>query len=348
VGLAVAGTADGPTPQAWPGARADAVSTPACLSILRTPEGDRRSLAAIWRRVSPSLLRGDDAGLRARIAHGPAEALALGTRVGQPGAHALHDHLAFELGKGADDVEEQPAHGRGGVDGLGMADEVHAEVAELLQRRNQCAEGAREAVVLPDQHAIEAAPARVGHQSIELGRALATANITAGLVHVLAMHCEAAAFGVVPQFPHLQLWALVGSGYPGVDRHPHRTTSHDRSLHCRRTLYSRFVYSSDRPRNGPEMLGSARPKSEGFGAQPRSCQQGLHRPVWPQSGDTWEFRTMPFHSRSTRSPWCRGRRSRSELLASRGPAQVGIAVVVQPMELAASAEHVAHVLHPLP
>ena len=86
-------------------------------------------------------------------------------------------------------MEEQPAHGRGGVDGLG---------AELLQGRDQRAEGARETVVLPDQHAVEAAPARVGHQGIELGRALAAAHVAAGLVHVLAMHREAAAAGIVP------------------------------------------------------------------------------------------------------------------------------------------------------
>src|SRR3954454_22390146 len=38
------------------GADAAAVSTPARLSILRTPEGERHSPEAIWRRLGPSPL----------------------------------------------------------------------------------------------------------------------------------------------------------------------------------------------------------------------------------------------------------------------------------------------------
>ncbi len=125
-------------------------------------------------------------------------------------------------------MEEQPAHRRGGVDGLGVADEVHAEVAEFLQGGDQRAQAAREAVVFPDQNAIEAAPARVGHQGIELGRALAAAHVAAGLVHVLAMNCEATAAGIVPQLPKLQLRALLAGGHPGVDRHPCRAPPHVR------------------------------------------------------------------------------------------------------------------------
>jgi len=136
-------------------------------------------------------------------------------------AHALDDHLALELRKRADDVEEQPAHGRRGVDGLGVADEVHAEVAELLQGRDQRAQAAREAVILPDQHAVEAAPACVGHQGIELGRAQPTAHVAAGMVHILARHDEAAATGVVPQLPKLQLRALLARGHAGIDRYSH-------------------------------------------------------------------------------------------------------------------------------
>ncbi len=94
--------------------------------------------------------------------------------------------------------------------------------------RNSCraaisAEGAGEAVVPPDQHAVEAAPARVGHEGIELGRSASAAHVAADLVHVLAMHREAAAGGVVPQLAELQLRALLTRGHPRVDRHnPHR------------------------------------------------------------------------------------------------------------------------------
>ena len=80
----------------------------------------------------PLALEGHNARLCAGITHGPAEALALCARVGQPCLDPLDDDLALELGEGADDMEEQPPHGRGGVNGLRVADEAHAEVAKLL------------------------------------------------------------------------------------------------------------------------------------------------------------------------------------------------------------------------
>ena len=260
--------------QACPGAGSAAgaaVSTPACLQHLAHARGRKALAGGDLAQAQPLALERDDARLRAGIAHGPAKALALGPRVGQPRPHALDDDLALELGKGADDVEEQPAHGRGGVDRLGVADEVHAEVAELLQGRDQRAEGAGEAVVLPDQHAVEAAPAGVGHQGIEVGRAPAAAHVAAGLVHVLAMHHEAAASGIVPQLPQLQLRALLARGHPRVDRHPHRPAAASAPCSAGTILQVRAHHGQARKGRGNAGLG--RPESVGFSARPRSCRR---------------------------------------------------------------------------
>jgi len=42
-----------------------------------------------------------------------------------------------------------------------------------------------------------------------------------------------------------------------------------------RTLIYRFVHTSGSPGNSPEMLGAARPESEGFNAHPCTAQRRL-------------------------------------------------------------------------
>ena len=81
------------------------------------------------------------------------------------------------------------------------------------------------------------------------------------------MHREAAAVGIVPQFPKLQLRALLAGGHPGVDRHPRRASPTSASAVFCRTLYYRFVHTPGSPRKSPEMLGAMRSESEGFSAQ---------------------------------------------------------------------------------
>ena len=100
-----------------------------------------------------------------------AEPLALGARVGKAGFYSLDDDVALELGERADDVEEQSSHRCRRVDRLGVAYEIDAEITELLQCRDKRAERAGEAVVLPHQYAVEAAPTCIRHQRLELGRA---------------------------------------------------------------------------------------------------------------------------------------------------------------------------------
>jgi hypothetical protein len=49
---------------------------------------------------------------------GPAAVAAAGLGGGQPSGHAFADEVAFELGQGGEDVEDELAAGGGGVDGL--------------------------------------------------------------------------------------------------------------------------------------------------------------------------------------------------------------------------------------
>jgi len=176
----------------------------------------------------------DDATGGTGIQYRTAEPLALGARVGEASLHAFDDDLALELGERADDVEEQSAHRRRRVDRLGMADEVDAEIAELLQGRDQRAERAREAIVFPHQHAIEAPSACVRHRRFELGRASASAHVPRSLVDVLAGDLEPPMPGIGAQLAKLSLRALLARRYARVDRHPrrHRLPVFLRALYC--------------------------------------------------------------------------------------------------------------------
>ena len=111
----------------------------------------------------------------ARWRGGPAEMPAARLGGPHPGGHALADQRQLQLGHGADDGEHRPAHRAAGVDLILDADEAHPEVVELLERRQQVARAAGEAVELPDQHAVDLAVPGGRHQRVELGPALPAA-----------------------------------------------------------------------------------------------------------------------------------------------------------------------------
>src|SRR5215203_3508691 len=68
---------------------------------------------------------------------------------GKPGLGALANDVALELGKGAEDVEDElPAAGRG-VDVLGEALEADALAVELRDGLDQVLEGAAEPIQAP-------------------------------------------------------------------------------------------------------------------------------------------------------------------------------------------------------
>src|SRR4051794_18142362 len=182
-------------------------------------------------------------------------------------------------------MKEQPAHRRGGVDRLGVADEVDAEIPEFLKRGDERPEGAGEAVVFPDQHAIEAPPACVGHHGLELRRPLAAPRVAGDRLDVLAINDEAATLGVVPQLAQLQLRVLLARRHTGVDRHPHRPlatmmapTAFGRAQYCR------FVHTETAPAKPMRNKGSDETNSEGFSAHPElSRRSAAHARRHPAS-----------------------------------------------------------------
>ena len=80
--------------------------------------------------------------------------MAAGPGGGEPGAGAFADEVAFELGQGGEDVEDELAARRGGVDCLLQAAEPDAAVGQAGDGVDQVAQGAAEAVELPDDQGV--------------------------------------------------------------------------------------------------------------------------------------------------------------------------------------------------
>jgi hypothetical protein len=72
----------------------------------------------------------------------------------QPGPGALADDGAFKLGQTCEDVEHQPAPGRGGLDGLGEGAEPDLPCRQVLDRLDELRQRPRQAVELPDHQGI--------------------------------------------------------------------------------------------------------------------------------------------------------------------------------------------------
>jgi hypothetical protein len=90
----------------------------------------------------------------------------------QPGGGAFADEVAFELGQGAKDVEDELAAGGGGVDRLLQTAEPDATVGESGDGVDQMPEGAAEAVEFPDDQGI------AGAQLVQ--KLLQTGSVAAG------------------------------------------------------------------------------------------------------------------------------------------------------------------------
>jgi hypothetical protein len=80
----------------------------------------------------------------------------------------LGHQRVLKLGDRADDLEEQPAHRRGGVDALVEHDEIHAAVLEQLGELDQVLERATEPIELGDYQLV-AGPVRAQQRLVELG-----------------------------------------------------------------------------------------------------------------------------------------------------------------------------------
>ena len=77
------------------------------------------------------------------------------------------DDLPLELGKGQKDVEGQPAHAGGGVEGLGDRDEGHAMPVEQLHQPGEVGQGPGQPVDLVDDHDIDLAGCDFGQERLQ-------------------------------------------------------------------------------------------------------------------------------------------------------------------------------------
>src|SRR5215213_1323222 len=95
----------------------------------------------------------------------PAALASSGSGRGKPGLGALADDVALELGKGAEDVEDElPAAGRG-VDLLGEALEANALAVELSDRLDEVLQGAAEPIQPPHHQRVPVPQVREGQGS---------------------------------------------------------------------------------------------------------------------------------------------------------------------------------------
>jgi hypothetical protein len=75
----------------------------------------------------------------------------------QSGSGAFADEVAFELGQGREDVEDELAAGSGGIDRLLEAAEPDAARSQAGDGVNEVPEGAAEAVEFPDDQGVAGA-----------------------------------------------------------------------------------------------------------------------------------------------------------------------------------------------
>jgi hypothetical protein len=124
---------------------------------------------------------------------------------GQPGARALADQVAFELGQGGEHVEDELAARGGGVDRLLEAAEPDPTVGQSGDGIDQVPEGAAEAVQFPDDQGV------AGPQLVE--ELLEGGAVGAGAAGRLGEHSVAP--GTLERVD-LELGLLVGGGDAGV------------------------------------------------------------------------------------------------------------------------------------
>ena len=103
-------------------------------------------------------------------------------------ADPLADHLALELGEAEQDVQRQPAHGRGGVEGLRDRDERHAVAVEDFHQLREVHQRAAEAIDLVDHDHIDQSGLDIGDQLRQRGPVQRPAREAAIVIAVAQRH----------------------------------------------------------------------------------------------------------------------------------------------------------------
>ena len=91
---------------------------------------------------------------------------ALLTRGTELVADALGRYLAFELGKAQENIERQPSHGTGGIEGLCHGDERGVSFIEPFDDLSEISEGSGKSVDLIDDHDIDPALVDIGKEPL--------------------------------------------------------------------------------------------------------------------------------------------------------------------------------------
>lgn len=128
---------------------------------------------------------------------------------------SLRDRDPGDAGPGADDDHDSTAQRAAGIDLLPEADELDAQVVELVEHLQEVDHGAGQPVESPDQQHIETTAAGVAQHLIESRPARLGA---ADLVPVLAHDPEAPLAGHLAQVEKLCLEVLIDGGDPDINR----------------------------------------------------------------------------------------------------------------------------------
>lgn len=142
------------------------------------------------------------------------------------GTDTLDDQVALELGDGTDDDHDRSAEWTAGVNVLSEADELDAEMVQLVEYFEIVTDRTGDAIAGPDHDDIELAAAGVGQQLIE---SWTPGLRAADFVRVFVDDLEAALLGELAQVIELGFGMLID----GTDSEVKR-----RSLHQRRPFRS--------------------------------------------------------------------------------------------------------------
>jgi hypothetical protein len=107
-------------------------------------------------------------------------------------AAADHDDLAFELGKGQQDIEGQPPHAAGGIERLRHRHERHCVGVEQFDQLGEIGKRTSQAVDLVHHHDIDLAGAHLGEQRLQ-GRTVERRSGEAAIIVAVAQQSPALA-----------------------------------------------------------------------------------------------------------------------------------------------------------
>ena len=219
--LAVAACKPDPAPVATPPVAAADANGPAPsptytqgyvveLSPTQTPADLRAAAEDVFTQVVsieplfPDVRPEDDPEGLARIHRVRVADAATGTCRTEARLGALRDQRPFELGDGAQHLRREHALRRGGVDRVAQGSEVRAARLELLDDREQVADGAGEAVEAHDDQGVAGPdvaqqPGQHGPAAVGAGGVLLQDGGAAGRVQLVALRVGALLLGRDPR-----------------------------------------------------------------------------------------------------------------------------------------------------